>query len=527
MVDVLERVREETSIDLSNALLVVDQLAPEFGKRIDNALESLGDGIDIAQRIFSAYKIMSAANLSPLAVYQLAYGAVTSAIQKLNQAAADTARENVTRREATRNGFIAAYYPIGAWSRVFSAKRAPTPAALDLVRGIGQEPADHLSQYDPRELVWHRSRVARRQVLWPTWACWPYDEPGRTPESWQNGVDFSVFKVTQGGKLVNDGTLLGGFDEDGKFLEQPPSTGPIPAEYVDKYWGANGLDVQADTPGRHFDWPAIDASVFVTGCAPVPDYHWLLSLGTWPYTSWNGIAGGTFERPRQDICVAAMSIAAAIHSPSPWHAMIRSEDVVTAYRHFLKATGLRSLPMLPDQQVDSPGVFLSNDELLPVSNVGMPLPLAGTPFAWPMVAAIEKSFRSFFRLRRALIFQFDLAGNEFKAAAAKSPDATLRNIAAGKPAPTYTTWDPRDPLGDGWIKSGTRPSLGGGSKVTGGGQGGGGLGGTGLVGPGGLKGSSQTSGGAAAALGAAVVAGGGLAYWFARRRRRGGRQPWP
>lgn len=526
MADIVERVREETSIDLSNALLIVDQLAPEFGKRIDNALEKLSDGIDIAQRIFSAFKVMSAANLSPLAVYQLAYGAVMSAIQKLNEAAAKTAQENVARREATRNGFIAAYYPIGAWSRVFSAKRAPTPANLDLIRGIGQDPAEHLSQYDPRELVWHMSRVANRQVLRPTWNCWPYDEPGRTPESWENGVDFSVFKVTEGGKLVNDGTLLGGFDEDGNFLEQPPATGPIPDEYVDKYWGQRNLDVKPDKAGRHFDWPAIDAAVLAQGYAPVPDYHWLLSLGTWPYTSWNGIAGGTFEHPRQDICVAAMSIAAAIHSPTPWHAMIRFEDVAVAYRHFLRATGLRSLPLLPDHQVDSPGVFLDNNTMLPVSNVGMPLPLPGTPFAWPMAADIERSFRSFFRLRRALIFQFDLAGNEFKAAAAKSPDATLRGIAAGKPAPAYTAWDPRDPLGDGWITAGTRPSLGGGSKVAGSGQGGG-LAGGGLMGPGGLKGSGQAGGGAAAALGAAVVAGGGLAYWFARRRRRGGGQPWP
>lgn len=524
MADIVERVREETSIDLSNALLIVDQLAPEFGERINKALESLADGIDIAQRIFDAFKVMSAANLTPLAVYQLAYGAVMSAIQKLNEAAAKTARENITRREATRNGFIASYYPIGAWSRVFSAKRAPTPANLDLVRGIGQKAAEHLSQYDPRELVWHASRVARRQVLRPTWNCWPYDEPGRTPESWEDGVDFSVFKVTEGGKLVNDGTLLGGFDDDGNFRRQPPSTAPIPPEYVDKYWGnapnAGGMDLGGTPDGKHFDWAAIDAGVFIQGYAPVPDYHWLLSLGTWPYTSWNGIAGGTFEHPRQDFCVAAMSIAAAIHSPTPWHAMIRFEDVAVAYRHFLKVTGLRNLPLLPDHQVDSPSVFL-NDELLPVSNVATPLTLPGTPFAWPMVAAIEKSFRSFFRLRRALLFQFDLAGGEFKAAAAKSPDATLRGIAAGKPAPAYAAWDPRDPLGDGWIKAGTRPSFGGGSKVVGSGQGGG-LGGGGLVGPGGLKGSGQAASSAAAAVGAAVVAGGGLAYWFARRRRRGG-----
>ena len=81
---------------------------------------------------------------------------------------------------------------------------------------------------------------------------------------------------------------------------------------------------------------------------------------------------------------------------------------------------------------------------------GYPLGLApGDRINWRVVRAIEQSFRSFFKIRRAALYQMDLLPEDFRTAAAKSRDPILSAVAkTGKPPP-YRPWSERDPLNEG------------------------------------------------------------------------------
>lgn len=443
MSDVLDLVREETGLDLSNGKLLLDKLAPDFAQRIDVVLGNIDRALEISYRVMDAYRTLLVAP-SPVAAVGVAYTAIKSAWGYLQGEATKKARENLDRRAATRAAFVARYYTRGAWSQVLTSSKAPSPKDLDLTKGL-KKAASHLSQYDPY-YVWHASRVAQSQVLMPTWSGPPYDEPVVQPDLWEGGFQWP------------EPTLLGGFTGLGcpvpgatspnepcalqVFWDKPAAVGPIPAKYADKYWGNAPNKGSPDAPN------VLDASVLVRGYAPPPGYTYLFSWGTYPWSGWQGPPGGSPGSPIFDKSADMAALAAAIHSLTPIHAQIAWDDVATAYRHFVKVSGWRQLPPLPDKQPDA-GVFL-DDERLPYVTAPLPLPIPVTGYPAAVVREIELLFRSFFRVRRAAIYQFEFCSDAFKASCKTSRDPVLRSIANGAEPPPHTAWKAWDPLGEGW-----------------------------------------------------------------------------
>lgn len=388
---------------------------------------------EVARKIYDVYRNLTAAT-TVVGVLQIAYSAVSTAIQAVQTSAAKKQQENLQRREATRNGFVRRYYQAGAFSQVLSSKRAPSPEALDLTRNL-KKPQKHLDQYD-REYVFHVSRVGRSQTLWPTWTTRPYDAPGGSPDVWEGGFTFAE-------------QMLGGY-RDGKFKTTPRAIGAIPARYADKYWGnaPGGGNIEAKQDiGWRLDWGPLDASVFVAGYAPPPNYEYLFSWGTYPYVSWTTLFGLDAER-RYDECADLLGLAAAIHGITPIHARIRWAEVEVCYRHFLSMTQWRSWPAIPDGQVDT-GLYVRKG--LPYSPAaGWPVVIGPYQVPWEVVRDIELLFRQWFALRTAILFQFTRASDSFKAAAALSLDPALVTLAKGGAPPEWRGFDEADPLGDSW-----------------------------------------------------------------------------
>ncbi|MDC0720680.1 hypothetical protein [Nannocystis bainbridge] len=449
---VLDLVREETGLDLSNAKLTVDKLAPAFAERIDVVLHDLDRALEISRKIMDAYRMLLVAP-SPVAAIGVAYNAIKSAWGYLQGEANKKAAENLERRAATRAAFVARYYTRGAWSQVCMSSKAPTPKALDLTKGTKKAGA-HLSQYDPY-YVWHASRVAQSQILMPTWSGPPYDEPVVQPDLWEKGFSWP------------EPTLLGGFrglacgEPPGVkqpnepcalevWWDKPAPVGPIPGAYVEKYWG------NAPNKGSPDAANVLDASVLVRGYAPPPGYTYLFSWGTYPWSGWQGPPGGSSGSPIFDKSADMAALAAAIHSLTPLHAQIPWDDVARAYRHFVQVSGWRKLKPLPDKQVDA-GVYL-DAERLPTSTSALPLPIPETGYPWEVIREIELLFRSFFRIRRAAIYQWAFTSDQFKAACKTSRDPLLRTLANGAEPPEHGPWKAWDPLGEGWDGGMTEPA---------------------------------------------------------------------
>jgi hypothetical protein len=491
MAKAIDLVREETGLDLSNALLQVETLAPAFAGRINVVLGDLDRAIAVTKKIFSAYKSLTSTT-TPLAVYQLAYGAVKDAYSWLQGQAAKAQNDSLKRRAKTRDEFLQQYYGLpvagdpaklrACWSMVFAASKSPSPKDLDLVNQAGGwTPLEHLQQYRPRQLVFHVDRVALPQALNPTWSVPPYDETGVTPDLWGNGYTW------------NNPTLLGGYSQSGAFFTKPPPVPGIPEKYRKKYWGnaPNGGSIQPPNPTPDGDfgtnWGALDASIFLKGYAPPPGYHWLFSLGTYPWTGWEGPAGQIPIAPVADLSGMGALLAGAIHSITPIHAQITWNEVAQCYKHFVQVSGFRKLAPLPAGQVDL-GIYLNTKPpasepekyLLPTGvNTIKGIPLPGTAYPVEMIAEIELAFRRWFALRRSIIYQFVLTPKSFQDACKTSPDTTLRALANGAAPPAYKPWVVYDPLEEGWWDSGGKPApkhpyLGGGKIKSPGGSGGGG-----------------------------------------------------
>lgn len=471
-VTVLEEVRGATGLDLSNGAISVDVLAPEFAKRLAVVLRDFNVAKDVATKVYTAYTGL-VGSATVLGALSAAVAAVQGVLTGIYAQAGQKAQENVIRRASTRRSFVERYYRRGAWAQVLGSRKAPSPKDLDLTRNT-QSPGKHLGQYDPF-YVWHVSRVARTQVLYNTWHTPPYDSPGSTPDRWQAGLTFPD-------------QILGGFSDEcpwgqvpqancpvQRFQGRPDPVSAIPSKYADKYWGSapNGgsIDGPSDIGQWGLDWAPLDASVFVSGAAPPPGYQYLFSWGTFPHVGWTSMDGLT---PQFDFCPEIAALAAAIHALTPIHAAIPAADVARAYRHFLAASGWRTLPILPAAQVDG-GAWIDPSNRLPFSPVaGWPLAIGPYQVSVNTVREIELAFRNFFRIRVAALYQAANWSPAFREAAAASLDPTLRDVAAGKPPPAWTGWAEWDPLGDRWWpeaeqgqKAKPRPGLGGPSKLAG------------------------------------------------------------
>lgn len=527
---VLDDIRYETSLDLSNATLVLDFLAPSVADRWVSVYGDWERIRDTARTLYANFNSLGSA--SPLQAIQMAYNVLDTAWKWVYGQAGKKSFENLERRAKTRGEFVKKYFGLPAmgdasvrrpiWSQVLTSSKNPSPAKLAMQLGVKQSPGEHLAQWDPY-YVFHVSRVGRRQTINPTWSTPPYDSPADQPSLWQGGVSYE--KPSLLGGYVPPLPLLAELLGDAPaFLDRPPGTPAIPGKYADDYWGnaPGGGAVDADPPrgDMGLDWSPLDRAVFARGYAPPPGYQWLFSWGTYPYLSWFGTVG--LGDDRLDFCAEAAALSAAIHGFTPLHAAMDAREVAQCYRHFLATSGLRKLPVAPKSQVQSGIVYLDREELLPFSNTpNLPVPVSGGFASIDMLNSIELSFRSFFRIRRAALYQFDFTEPAFKTAALSSPDPDLRAVAAGKPPPDYAKWDARDALGDGWIDlpaqetveeddgPSIKPGLGGGT---------GNLKGTAPV----SSGGGDDGGGLALglALGAGALVGGGLLARNVLKKRR-------
>lgn len=282
-----------------------------------------------------------------------------------------------------------------------------------------------------------------------------------------------------------------------------PAVGPIPSKYDDVYFGTMPAATLAELKDAGLEGAPkflqrlivkMESAYFTQPFIPPPDYTYLFSVGTYPYTSWstasNGMPG---PNGSTTLNTSMAAIAAAIHSLTPLHAMVRYEEVAACYRHWLNCTRIRSLPRVPKGQVDS-GIFLDADDLpwspTPFAQIGTVQPAykdapppkydwekemakscadnparanevnsgcfpegmtGNSPVTWEAARHIELAFRSFFTIRRAALYQMDRTTSAFRAAAATSADPVMKAAAEGK-VPSYKPWSASDPLGDGWIK---------------------------------------------------------------------------
>ncbi len=245
----------------------------------------------------------------------------------------------------------------------------------------------------------------------------------------------------------------------------------------------------------------LEENFFKKPFCPPPDYSYLFSVGTYPYTSWS--TSNTGQNPVGSSVTLNGSLAAlavGIHSLSPIHAMVRSSEVEKAYKHWVTSTGIRKLPKIPEKQPEA-GIYLDSDNLPWSPDPYMSIPVIWSGgicvqwLNWKVAKEIEQSFRSFFALRRAALFQFEKGTKSFREAALTSPDPIMKLAAQGKP-PAYTAWRADDPLGEGWVSGNTKK------------PGGGGFGGLGLKGQ-----ASNDDGGGLIIAGAAALA----AWYFLKR----------
>jgi len=466
----------ETGLDLSNSNIGADTLAGWLVDRVKFAFPFETELTAAFQGILGSYKLMTGA-VTPLAVYAAALSLLKAGASILEGRLDDDISGNFKRMEAARNLTIQTYVKPGDWSVVVPAGGLPV-GKVDLYNNVGGwDEAKFLAQYNPG-IVWMSHRTAKSDILLPTWPSPPYTD------------GFGMLSGPQGTNFVPNCPLTGW--RSGvvrKFVSGQPQCAPFPAKYDHDYFGTMPsaspqelLELQGPVEGAFKGLKKLqqkmDEAFYKQAFVPPPDYTYLFSVGTYPYTSWSTAASYPMTGGSAVVMNATMAVvAAAIHSFTPMHAAVVAAEVAQCYTAWLAASRIRFLQPVPAAQFDpkkcspedhSCGVFLdakglptSSDDAAVVQFVtakrsneaqakGYPLGLAPSyRINWRVVRAIEQSFRSFFKIRRAALYQMDLLPEDFRTAAAKSRDPILSAVAkTGKPPP-YRPWSERDPLNEG------------------------------------------------------------------------------
>lgn len=485
----------ETGLDLANPKLVDESLAPAFAQRLSTAFPAFDGARKVAVSIMNAYKGLSS---SPTVV-----GAASAAIAAVGAAAGflegrlDRDIEgNAKRWENARNRTIARWVKPGDWSTAVYANGLPV-GSVDLYNNaLGWDESDFLAQYN-EGFVWMSHRSAKSDILLPTWASPPFTD-GFGFMSAERGFSFPLWSP------------LTGFSVSKRLhREGQPSIEPIPSKYDEDYFGTLPALIPQDLAEAGLEGAPkvlkslvtkMEAAFYNRAFVPPPDYTYLFSVGTYPYISWSTASDGRPNtRGALELNSSLAALAAGIHSLSPIHALVRSKEVEKCYRAWLRATRIRQLPPIPKKQPEA-GVYLDADGLpwapTPLDSFNCVTKLrpgedappqfdwqkkeaercAADPqladqinsscypvglglsynMAWRTAREVEESFRSFFRVRRAALYQMDLTTDAFRKAAANSADPILAAAAKGKPPP-YTQWSQADPLGDGWRPSKPAP----------------------------------------------------------------------
>ena len=476
----------ETRLDLSNPKIGTDVLAGEFFERFRGAFPDVAQLEQVIKNTIKAVQGITAKAIAPnaigavLGVYSAAIAAVGAAKSILEGRLDDDISGNFLRLEQSRNLAVQTYVRPGDWSVCGNAGGLPV-GEVDLynqVGGWGEQ--QFLDQYNPG-IVWMSHRSGKSDILLPTWHSHPYTD-GYGLRTGEQGTDFPV-----------DSPLTGYWRHRTKPLEPPertwmrgqPNCDPFSNKYDDDYFGTMPSATQEDLAALQGPVEGafkalqrmqqkMDEAFYKRAFVPPPDYWYLWSVGTYPYTSWNTAAGypAPWGSPvTLNSTMAAM--AAGIHSISPLHAAVRASEVEQCYRAWSAAVHLSDLPPLGKQQPDGGKVYL-DEAGLPYAVADEyggdsgsiwaysakrpeyaqdPLAPPGKALSfrlnWQAVRSIELSFRSFFRIRRAVLYQFNRVNEQFRLAALASADPILRSVAQGKPPPPYRSWDERNPLGVG------------------------------------------------------------------------------
>lgn len=462
---------DETQLDLSIASLPDTVLAPLLADRISAVfpdVEKLKTAISGAMgAALGATGISSA-----LSVYTAAIAVIGAAASALEGRLDDVITDNYKRLERARNLTIQTWVAPGDWSICMPCSGLPV-GKVDLynqVGGWGEQ--QFLDQYQPG-FVWMAERTLRSDILLPTWASPPYTS-GFGFRTGEQGTDFPPTSPLTGYLKGAQRFFKGG----------QPNCKPFPSKYDEDYFGtmpvANAADLaelQGPVEGAFKAFKRLqnklDEGFYKQAFVPPPDYWYCFSVGTYPYTSWNTAAGDPLTGGSPVILNGTMAaIAAGIHSVSPIHAMVRSSEVDRCYRAWSAAVRLQDLPPEPKAQLAGGITYRDKDGLpfaladkyggdsgvvqtyttrLPANKQDPTVPkgLARSYLLnWRVVKNIEESFRSFYRIRRAALYQFSLATKAFRDQAKLSPDPILRAVAEGKPPPRYQPWSASDPLGD-------------------------------------------------------------------------------
>lgn len=489
---VISNVIAETGIDLKDPKLNSNTLAPLLADRLTTAFPAFGGARSAVSAIMTAYKGLSAAP-TVLGAVSLAVSAVGAAAGYLEGRLDKDIEGNAKRWEDARNRTIARWVQPGDWSTAVFAGGLPV-GRVDLYNNaLGWDEADFLEQYN-EGIVWMSHRSGKSDILLPTWESPPFTD-GYGFISVPDGFSFPLWSPLTGFSVSKRIHRLG----------QPP-VGPIPTKYDKTYFGSLPSPTVQDLKDAGLEGAPkflqrlivkMEAAFYNQAFIPPPDYTYLFSVGTYPYTSWstanNGRPGGGGSLTLNSSMAA---IAAGIHSLSPMHALVRSAEVAKCYRAWLNTTRIRQLPRLPKSQVEA-GVYLDEQGLpwgprdidsfrcvtpltaeqkkfVPkyeyeketaarcgadprladqIDSGCYPDGMGGSNYliGWKAAREIELAFRSFFAIRRAATFQMELTTSAFRTAALSSADPEIAAAAKGKP-PTYKAWDAMDPLGDGWWK---------------------------------------------------------------------------
>lgn len=479
----------ETGLDLNDPKLASNVLAPLLADRLIEVFPAFSGARAAVAAIMTAYKGLTASS-GVLGAVGIAVSAVGAAAGYLEGRLDKDIEGNAKRWENARNRTIARWIAPGDWSTAVYAGGLPV-GKVDLYnQAFGWDESDFLAQYN-EGIVWMSHRTAKSDILLPTWESPPFTG-GYGFMSADQGVEFPQWSPLSGFSVGKR-----------RHRIRQPGIAPIPNKYDATYFGTLPAATLAELKDAGLEGAPkflqrlivkMESAYFNHAFIPPPDYTYLFSVGTYPYTSWstanNGMPGPTGS---VTLNASMAAIAAAIHSLTPLHALVRAEEVEKCYRHWLQCTRIRSLPRMPKGQVDE-GVYLdefdlpwSPNRLATIMTVQPSYPNAPPPkydwekeaakrcadnpelanvvnsfcypkgltmnvsISWETARHIEQAFRSFFTIRRAALYQIERTTSAFREAAATSADPIMAAAARGKP-PAYKPWSASDPLGDGWNK---------------------------------------------------------------------------
>lgn len=480
----------ETGMDLKDPKLAANTLAPLLADRLTTVFPAFSDARTAVTAIMTAYKGLSS-NPTVLGAVGLAVSAVGAAAGFLEGRLDRDIEGNAKRWEDARNRTIARWIKPGDWATTVYANGLP-PGDVDRYNNLGGwDESDFLAQYN-EGIVWMSHRTGKSDILLPTWESPPFTD-GYGFISADKGIQYPNWSPLTGFSVTKRLHRRG----------QPPIT-PIPSKYDEVYFGTLPSLAAQDLADAGLEGAPkllqrlivkMEAAFYNQSFIPPPDYQYLFSIGTYPYTSWSTANNGR-PGPAGSVTLNASmaALAAGIHSLSPMHALVRSSEVAKCYRAWLDTTRLRQLPALPKGQPE-PGVYLDEQGLpwgpsaldtfgcvtsltaeqmkhVPkyqyekdtaqrcaadpklanmIDSGCYPEGIGMSPYriGWKAAREIELAFRSFFAIRRAALFQMESTTDAFQQAARASADPEIAAAAKGKP-PAYEPWDAADPLGDGW-----------------------------------------------------------------------------